>query len=314
MNIWDIIVSSYNKMFFSREDEIQKAWEEMFADASIFGYSKFMGEIDSHRKMHIGSVDRIIPDIIIRDAINNKDLFIVELKQYKIGFNTNYKSQLFSYMRFANVKIGILICDKIYVYYLNDDVEKESIIPFEQSNINGIKLCNLLKKDNYSIEKVVEFIENNEKVVSDIEAIKNDLSSEKIKEIVVEYYKQLYTEEVVEGALSNIDFTINTEDDDWDIDIDDIVDASQLKKKSNVINDYNFNYNESIQDYIKRVLAYLYNNNLLSEIEITKLHDINYCKKTFNIKFALLCDNLDDCYYSGQYRYWTKWKLGRYFV
>ena len=88
---WNLIVSNIQKKLMAKESEVQDLWEKIFADAIFFGYSKLSGEIDCQRNIHIGSYERTIPDIIIKNIINNKDLFIVELKQHNLPFNQTYK-------------------------------------------------------------------------------------------------------------------------------------------------------------------------------------------------------------------------------
>ena len=95
---WNSIVSDFQTNKTSREDVIQNLWVEIFADAAMFGYSKRSGEIDIWRNIQIGARERTIPDIIIRDSVNNKDLFVVELKQHNLPFSQTYKEQLLSYM------------------------------------------------------------------------------------------------------------------------------------------------------------------------------------------------------------------------
>ena len=71
---WNKIVDFYNKYRLKPENEIQNLWEQLFADAELFGYSKMYGEIEPHRSIQIGSSGRVIPDIIIKNG--EKDLYL----------------------------------------------------------------------------------------------------------------------------------------------------------------------------------------------------------------------------------------------
>ena len=62
-------------------------WKNYFSE--IFGLKKILNEIASQRKLHIGSSDREIPDIILKK--DSKDLFIVELKQYYLAKNDDFE-------------------------------------------------------------------------------------------------------------------------------------------------------------------------------------------------------------------------------
>ncbi len=83
---WNAIVSDFQANKNLKEDAVQNLWEEIFADADVFGYSKRSREIDIWRNIQIGSRERTVPDIIIRDSVNDKDLFVVELKQHNLPF------------------------------------------------------------------------------------------------------------------------------------------------------------------------------------------------------------------------------------
>lgn len=72
---WNRIVEIYNASISAKEDTVHSLWERIFVE--LFGYSSLNGEIESQRKIQIGSTERIIPDIIIKDS--NNDLFVVEL-------------------------------------------------------------------------------------------------------------------------------------------------------------------------------------------------------------------------------------------
>ena len=90
-NNWNRFCEISKKNYNEKEDKVQKVFEQIFA--VLFGYDPFDGEIDSHRVLHIGSTDRVIPDIIIQDSSDNKDLFIVELKQLNLRFDKKYEEQ-----------------------------------------------------------------------------------------------------------------------------------------------------------------------------------------------------------------------------
>lgn len=163
---WNYIVQQYNKNRTALESSVQSDWENYFADSELFGYSRIQGDVDSHRKLHIGSSDREIPDIILRK--NNKDLFIVELKQYSLSKNADFEKQLLNYMAHTDLRlsVGVLICNKIYLYFYNvAENSKISLeIPFLQDNPEGIKFVELFSKENFDVEKIKQFIEERGKV------------------------------------------------------------------------------------------------------------------------------------------------------
>lgn len=71
---------------------------------------------------------------------------------------------------------------------------------------------------------------------------------------------------------------------------------------------------ESVQDFVKKIMRLLLNNNLLSQQEVENLQDKEYCKKTFYLQFPLL-RNVSEGYKdtSGRGRYWSKEIFGSNF-
>ena len=211
MEKWNLIVSNVQKKAYAKESEIQQLWENIFADANFFGYSRFSKEIDSQRNITIGSYERTIPDIIIRDSVNNKDLFVVELKQHNLQFDTKYKEQLFSYMRLLRLNIGILVCNKIYLYVLDyADNEISMEIPFAVDSVDGAEFVELFKKDNYEKEKVESFIKTHKEKKQRILQIKQQMQSLTFEQLLVEHFSSNYSEDEIKEAISGIDFSVST--------------------------------------------------------------------------------------------------------
>lgn len=200
--VWNYLVKCYNEDYNVSENVIQNKWEQYFSE--LFGYSRLFGDVVSHRSITIGSGQRTIPDIIIRKDGN--DLFDVELKQYNLSITSDMENQLKSYMDLLHLKVGILICRKIYVYIYDFEQSKlKSIeIPFIKDNYNGIKLIELLQKENYSKEKIEEFIDSNNNFYSNVSKIRSDITTEKVIEIIKKHYTNEFLAEEVDEALADI--------------------------------------------------------------------------------------------------------------
>ena len=206
---WNSIVNNINRNRHLHETEVQKLWEGIFADSFLFGYSRFAGEIDSFRNIQIGSQERTIPDIVIRDSVANKDLFVVELKQHNLEFRTGYKNQLFSYMRLLRLNVGVLICNKIYLYILdNDDQEFAVEIPFLQDNPLGKEFVELFGKNSFDKIKVQHFIQRTHEFNRHVEEIKDSLSHLSAVDVLKQYYANSYTNEEIERAFSSVHVNI----------------------------------------------------------------------------------------------------------
>lgn len=207
---WNLIVSNIQKKFTAKETEVQQLWENFFADANLFGYSRFSGEIDSQRNIHIGSYERTIPDIVIKETISKKDLFVVELKQHNLSLDTKYKEQLFSYMRLLRLNVGILVCNKIYLFVLDYDNNETSMeITFTKDNPNGSKFIELFSRGNFNENLVKQFIEKNKEIKKHIQEIRNDLQNLSIANIIKDYYSSRYSNEEIEIALKNLQITVS---------------------------------------------------------------------------------------------------------
>ena len=73
--------------------------------------------------------------------------------------------------------------------------------------------------------------------------------------------------------------------------------------------------NESVQDYVKRLLVHLTKNNMLSEQDLLNMQNKEFCQQFFGITYPLLETDENKIVVSGHTRYWKKFKLSnKYFV
>lgn len=208
---WNKIVDFYHKNRNALETQIQKDWENLFAEK--FGYSRLDEEIDNQRSIQIGSTDRIIPDIIIRSSQENQDLFVVELKQH-----TSFAGhqQLFSYLKQLKLDIGVLVCNKLYIYDYDtgkDDNNQPVLeIEFTKDNPDGIKFVELFSKDSFDKESVKKFIrerkEEREKEQENIRAIQQKVTTDYVKQLLQNQLAATYSQTEIQQALKGIDITV----------------------------------------------------------------------------------------------------------
>ncbi len=211
---WNLIVKEFDGHKSAKEDIIQRLWESIFAE--IFGYSRLNGEIDSHRKMRIGSIERVVPDIIIKKITNEKDLFIVELKQPLYSFEPKYKEQLLSYMKLFRIDIGILICDEIWLFMFDENNTELSMnIPFLPNCENGYKFVETFSKGVFDEQIIKQFIKNDiakkmqmKNSSNRINEIRADIQKRPLAEIVKSYYSSNYTNDEIEQALNGLKFNV----------------------------------------------------------------------------------------------------------
>lgn len=207
---WNKICKHFENNKDKSEEYIQNLWEKLFSE--IFGYSSLDNEIESKRKMQLGSTERLIPDIIIKNG--NSDLFIVELKREDLTISDARKGQLYSYLKQVRCDLGILVCDKIclvdYDYGTPDENQICADIDFFEDNPVGVKFTELFSKENFDKSRIKEFIHDNVIDENNIVKIKNELTSDLIKRLVSEHFSKIYNKNEISAVLNKYNF-IRTE-------------------------------------------------------------------------------------------------------
>ena len=192
---WNGIVVTYNNNINAKEELVQQAWEMLFK--FCFKYSP--NQIDSQRSIKMGSTSKKA-DIVIKN--DNTDLFVVELKRHTLH---DGQEQLFSYLNQLKIDLGILVCDKLYIYDYDFTVQNKYAmleIPFEYDNPNGVKFVELFTKDSFDKQAIKRFInEINEKHAA-ITKIQNELSQGLIIELLKKHF--IETMEISENGVKNV--------------------------------------------------------------------------------------------------------------
>ncbi|MCM1320856.1 MAG: hypothetical protein NC041_01610 [Bacteroides sp.] len=170
---WNKICELFERHKSSPEAEIQKLWENIFSE--YFGYSKLGGEVSAQEKLHIGSTDRTIPDLIMKNG--SEKLFAAELKRGNLPANENFKQQLISYLKLLDLNIGILICDAIFIVNISDSTETK--ISFSRGNPDGAKFVELFGREYFGEEKIKEFIAQKKRSAQNIENLREEIGNAK---------------------------------------------------------------------------------------------------------------------------------------
>lgn len=205
---WNYICDLYKRYYSSPEKVIQNMWENIFSE--VFGYSHLKNEIDIHRSLRIGSTDRVIPDIIIKN--NENDLFVVELKQYNLPRTIGMDKQLYSYLKLLHNDLGVIICDRIVLVdfdYIKEDNQNEYEILFEENNPEGILFIEYFSKHSFNKVAIKELISNGKIKNSNIESIKKELSVELLNKLLLEYFSKKYSNEEICQAIGNYSISIS---------------------------------------------------------------------------------------------------------
>lgn len=206
---WNKLCDYFERYKFEAEEKIQKVWESLFSE--IFEYSFLDDEIESHRKIQLGSTERLIPDIIIKN--NDVDLFMVELKREDLPVDESRKKQLYSYLKQEHNELGILICNKIclikYDYSISDDNQVCCYIDFKKNNPLGVKFIETFEKRNFNKKKAIDFILEANKENSKIEKIKQELTTELLKKLIIDFFSKEVNEELVKQLLEDYNISIS---------------------------------------------------------------------------------------------------------
>ena len=201
---WNFIVSQYHELRNKPESFVQSAWESYCSE--LFDYKKLLGEINSQPSVHIGSSQKVIPDIFLK--IDDKDVLDIELKKYSLSFDSSFQEQLISYLKLTNICVGMIVCNEIRVYYYDYSKNKTEFtsVSFTKDNPDGIQLVELIEKENFSNEKIKKFIEEKNEKAETILSIRNSLTPDLIRTAVADYLCKDYPQELVDEALKNINF------------------------------------------------------------------------------------------------------------
>lgn len=280
----------------------KKKWINIFAE--IFGYSLIDDEIEAHRNIQIGSGIRCIPDIII--SKNKTDLFVVELKRgtsiAREGSITA-KNQLFSYLKLLTQNIGMIIGDKIYLFYYDyskdDTVQNPIEILFEKDSLLGEKFVELFSKKNYNKDSSIQFILDRTTIEGEKVKIKEELRVELITTLLKDHFKLKYDNAIVDTMVEKFSFSVREKYDSKSITqmplfapapIKDTCNRLRKKmKKQGNITEGNLDYGHlKIGEIAREILVPILEKNEWTEYQIEEFQNADYSKINFGLQYPLL--------------------------
>jgi hypothetical protein len=206
---WNLICDYFEKNRYSPEQKIQTVWESIFSE--LLNYSRLENEVERHRNIKIGSTERVITDIIIRTQ--ESDLFIVELKQSSISVNNGMVQQLISYLKQLHNDLGILICDKMYIfdydYQKNDEEQNKIEIEFIKDDPDGIEFVELFSKYDFNKDAIKKFIQNKNETNINIQIIKKEISIELIHDLLLKHFLGRFDKKLFNEAIKCFDISVS---------------------------------------------------------------------------------------------------------
>lgn len=298
--------------------------EQLFENKVIqafgeLGWKEYLGNIEVRPTLHIGSVNRIEPDLLFKSD-DARNLFVIEVKRPGIDLNLDNQKQLFSYMRQLKLDYGILIGKEIQVFY-DGNLYKADIplmiekIPFIKDNEKGEIFVELFNKSNFNFENLDKFTQ---KKLDQIDKrkqstkLKKLILSEEFKGNVIAILKEKllndYDSEILDKVFEELEVEIS---DKTNKSIPVINPSTYISRKSVAHHTVNGEKRRKdgvkIGEYVQKTFRRFTDKNLLSSQEITNLLRDDYSKQVFGNTWKVLRqtaegtkDNL------GNNRYYTK--------
>lgn len=225
--IWNRIAYVLDKYKYEHEPKII---HPVFYEAVILRDLKWPeSRTDNETPVQMGREKRI--DILLTSNSGNP-LVAIEIK--RADANDSQKEmvgQIRSYMLNSRpqMEFGILIKDKIYVFYdSNKGADLETLddavltIPFECNSPEGEKFVELFRFDNFNLETLTSFCEKRKAEITDAKNKQRDIQNltktllskdgtNIIREAITSYLiSSNYTHEVISEVLGNLCININS--------------------------------------------------------------------------------------------------------
>ncbi|MFT6602340.1 MAG: hypothetical protein ACJAZZ_001487 [Dokdonia donghaensis] len=304
------INTNINEQLF--ENKVIQAFGEL-------GWKEYLGNIEVRPTLHIGSVNRIEPDLLFKSD-EAKNLFVIEVKRPGIDLNIDYQKQLFSYMRQLKLDYGILIGKEIQVFYDGNLYKSDTPlmlekITFTKENQKGERFVELFSKSKFNFESLNKFTQN--KLVQ-IDKRKQSVILKKL--LLSDEFKNNAITILKENLLNEYDSeTLDKVFDELNIEIKDISQkpithispTAYLKRKNlgNRISNSDKRRKDGVKigEYVQKTFRRFTEKNQLSNQEIANLLREDYSKQVFGNTWKVLRqtaegtkDNL------GNNRYYTR--------
>jgi hypothetical protein len=284
------------------------------------GWSRFKKEIILRKSYQLGSVGTIIPDIIIK-SLNTDESFVIEIKRPSININNkSHKMQLFSYMRQLKLEYGLLIGNKIQIYYDGQlKTENSPIliksIEISDNNKDNLLLINLFQKQSFSYQNLNAFVEkelaritfeNHKEELYNI-LISNDYK-EQIKQLIVNNLEKNWDKEIINNTLDQLSISIKAKDNYNNSDLNIITETIHDNTKNDI------KIGQLVKNNLNKIASFCELNN----DELLNLLSKKYSKETFGINYPFM-QEVNDNMPIPKKHYWKnpKFKLkinNKYYV
>lgn len=156
-DIWNEIVEALSPYLshHSSESDYQRKIEECFR---YIGWKSSNGTMKSQYAVPIGNSNTIRPDLVLFNVVGNAVL-PVEIKRPDNVQKERQVTQLKTYVRQLNLRVGLYIGENIQLYYNSENGDFANVFTAEISkdDANGPILCGLLSFPEFDLEKLCDF-------------------------------------------------------------------------------------------------------------------------------------------------------------
>lgn len=202
----------------ARKDDILEEPYQNIVEMNLrqLGWSKVQGEICPKERINIGSHNQIEPDITIK--IDDKPVFVIEMKRPRNNITPRQEQQLLSYMRLQKTSVGLYIGDNIKMYY---DTNEDLPLMVWQIEIDldaegGAEFVDFFLHDTFNKQRIENYCKakaNNIKTTEIMNAFQQSLSINKdatIKQVLTDYFVEFKkcNKNLVDEVLQSLSFTI----------------------------------------------------------------------------------------------------------
>ncbi|MCL1901835.1 MAG: type I restriction enzyme HsdR N-terminal domain-containing protein [Firmicutes bacterium] len=201
MNYWQELCKRLSRKYKSEEE-----LEGRFIDCWDFILGWPYENIVRQMSIQIGHENKRADIVLLDDQ--KLPLLVIEMKKQGISITDHEILQLQSYMRQKRIIFGLLVGEKLSLYYdpLKSDGKLKRVLNlsfFDTANLDGITLAKLLHKKNFSTEKMTEFCDSylDEKLALEsslqtkavIDNLANFKNTDKDKDIKIRQLIDLYS-------------------------------------------------------------------------------------------------------------------------
>lgn len=189
--------------------ETEQEYEGSLCDILIEDGLKWSSNnIKRQDSVRIGSMQSLRPDIIVYK--DDKPQFIIEVKKPTHKQSVNDITQLVSYMKQLEVKVGIYIGEKIDVYYkqIGSGLKEVTLltVSFDPNDKAGDLFCKLFNANNFSDYEIENYYKNWLKEQEETDIIEKEISfleSREGKEIIELFLKNHFISRHIETSIAN---------------------------------------------------------------------------------------------------------------